>query len=968
MSSLVDGASARDARPTGGSRSEPVGARRSRARMRRFGVPPDTISTSTTWPCPNSGARSVCKPEVASSDMGARRTIRGTGRAYPPSAPRHTEADVPCLGDATSSRPCWTTLKTRTTEGRDVPSHARRLRVAGPNIRTEGGAEAGGTACATTCAMASSIPASVCHFRRGPFFDLEAPIGARPLQERVASPSGVVAGIGGRAGGLRSSVGRRRSAAGSLFVGLLQVLFAWLVVPTSSARAQAPAPLQTQLTPPKLLAGPAPAYPEGATGEARIIVELVVAADGRVESAQAVSGGPPFAQVAEAAVATYRFEPAQRAGVPVRARVRMLVAFAPPAPPQAPPPAAASATSAASTTPEAKEARPPEEVSITGRRYETQTPTEHRMGRAEVRLIPGAFGDPFRAIEILPGVTPTLSGLPYYYVRGAPPSAVGYYVDEVRVPYLFHFGLGPGVIEPALVREVTLHPAAFPGRFGRFAGAIVAGETKDPPSKLQGESTIRVYDAGAFVETPLANGRATVGLGGRVSYSALLLSLVVPEATVDYRDYNARFSVRLSDRTKLTAFAFGSYDYAASKSTSTKEENVLFASEFHRLDVRLDHEGDKSHSRIAATVGLDRTNLEGSRFARDHVLGLRARHREILSEAAEIEVGTDVSFDFFDADLPNPYSVSRKRYNSAVAFFSPRTESTSGAWVSALLRPTKKTEVSLTARADVFTSAGAIEVGPSPRAAVRVPVVDHVAGLFALGIAPQAPAFSIPLPAVGFRGLPGGLSYAYQKSAGVEVELPLSFTATAVGFHHSYANLRDILQNVGTKIDPYDAAITANPQGQAFGLELLLKRKLTRRFSATLSYTLSRSTLSSTRDRPAFVNPFDRAHVFQGAVAFDLTHGWLMSSRAVIYSGWPDKGGIASGAARRLPPFFRFDARIEKRWRWGKDGHISFLLEGLNVTASKDIVTQTCSTTTNTCETESIGPLVIPSIGVEGAI
>ncbi len=75
---------------------------------------------------------------------------------------------------------------------------------------------------------------------------------------------------------------------------------------------------------------------------------------------------------------------------------------------------------------------PVEEVVVTGRREEPKTPTEHRLGRAEIRATPGAFGDAFRAIDVMPGVVPIVSGLPYFYVRGAPPSAVGYVVDDVR--------------------------------------------------------------------------------------------------------------------------------------------------------------------------------------------------------------------------------------------------------------------------------------------------------------------------------------------------------------------------------------------------------------------------------------------------------------------------------------------------------------------------------------------------------
>ena len=748
----------------------------------------------------------------------------------------------------------------------------------------------------------------------------------------------------------------------------------WVALSTESAALAQGAPAsRTEVVRPKLVSGVPPVYPDGAVGAANVLVEIVVGTDGRVASARAISGDPPFAAIATEAVAAYRFSPAQRQGIPVRARIRMIVTFEPPQAVVPPSPAPDGRGRPAPASSEGGDVRAPEQVSVTGQRYETQSPTEYRMGRAEVRLVPGAFGDPFRAIEIFPGVTPTLSGLPFYYVRGAPPAAVGYFVDEVRVPYLFHFGLGPGVIEPALIKEVALHPAAFPARYGRFSGAIVAAETTQPADKPHGEGAIRVYDAGAFVEAPLADGRVNVGVGGRVSYTALIASVLVPEASFAYRDYNARLTVHLTERTKLSAFTFGSFDYASVTKKDTGKEDVLFASEFHRLDVRLDHQGDRGHSRLAVTAGLDRSRLRGSRFARNHMLGFRGRHREVLNDWAELEAGADVVFDFYDGDLPSPFAVSRKSHRSALEFFSPRTDSASGAWVSALLRPTSGSEVTLTARADVFASAGRIAVGPSPRAAVRVPLTDGVAGLFALGIAPQPPAFAIPLPAVGYRGLPGGLSYAYQKSAGIEVKLPLSFVGTAVGFHHSYLNLRDIFTNPeSVNLDSAkvldDVGTQPNAPSQAVGLELLLRRRLAHNVAATVSYTLSRSTIGSTRERAGFVNIFDRAHVFQASLAFDLTHGWLVSARSLVYSGWPQAAKEAAGqSASRLPPFFRFDGRVEKRWAWGTGGHVSLLFEGMNVTASEEVVGQACDAGGKRCETQAFGPLVVPSIGLEGA-
>jgi len=91
-----------------------------------------------------------------------------------------------------------------------------------------------------------------------------------------------------------------------------------------------------------------------------------------------------------------------------------------------------------------------------------------------------------------------------------------------------------------------------------------------------------------------------------------MISLFSPDTTIDYRDYNARASYQLSERVRVSALAFGSYDYASDVDQETAKERVLFASEFHRLDLRLDRHGqDGSRTRVAATIGTDRTRLEG---------------------------------------------------------------------------------------------------------------------------------------------------------------------------------------------------------------------------------------------------------------------------------------------------------------------------------------------------------------------
>src|SRR5690349_20503214 len=113
--------------------------------------------------------------------------------------------------------------------------------------------------------------------------------------------------------------------------------------------------------------------------------------------------------------------------------------------------ATAQPTAADPGAPSDGAAAPPEgqpiELTVTGKRAE---PASEVITRASARELPGSFGDPLRSVESEPGVTPIVSGLPYFFVRGAPPASVGYFIDGVDVPLLFHAYFGPSVIHPAL--------------------------------------------------------------------------------------------------------------------------------------------------------------------------------------------------------------------------------------------------------------------------------------------------------------------------------------------------------------------------------------------------------------------------------------------------------------------------------------------------------------------------------------
>jgi hypothetical protein len=124
--------------------------------------------------------------------------------------------------------------------------------------------------------------------------------------------------------------------------------------------------------------------------------------------------------------------------------------------------------------------------------------------------------------------------------------------------------------------------------------------------------------------------------------------------------------------------------------------------------------------------------------------------------------------------------------------------------------------------------------------------------------------------------------------------------------------------------------------------------------------------------------------------SYDFGSGWRAGARVFAYSGRPYTPVAGSEPtvpydSARLPGFFRLDARLEKAWTVGQSERIAVVLEGINLTLNKETVDADCSgpgnvtggtnglgaagahaRTLNTCTFDTLGPITIPSIGVEG--
>ncbi|HEY6462115.1 MAG TPA: TonB-dependent receptor, partial [Polyangiaceae bacterium] len=345
----------------------------------------------------------------------------------------------------------------------------------------------------------------------------------------------------------------------------------------------------------------------------------------------------------------------------------------------------------------------------------------------------------------------------------------------------------------------------------------------------------------------------------------------------------------------------------------------------------------------------------------------------------------------------------------------PPTNITWGAHADVVWRVTPRLEIVPGVRFDVFDgirasgASGAEEstIVPAvdPRLATRVTIAPWLAWLSSFGLTHQYPVLrvaSVPALLVSVPGFPTGDSHlqtAAQASQGVEISLPADFTLTTTGFLSGWSGLTDLNGNC-IQIMPASAAANAAPStvpwtcpsndpthGIAYGVELLLRRPLSKRLSGWLSYTLSRSTRDEHFLTPSggdvqatVVSDFDRTHVLNAILAYDLGARWRAGGRFVFLSGTPYSNLTGNVPAppyndQRTRPFYRVDVRLEKRWRFLKDGYIAFIAEVQNVTLSKEetsygldcMGTQNGTTQTTQCKPSTVGPLTLPSVGVEAS-
>ena len=616
----------------------------------------------------------------------------------------------------------------------------------------------------------------------------------------------------------------------------------------------------------------------------------------------------------------------------------------------------------------------PYEATIEGER-ERREISRTTLSREETDRVPGAQGDAVKIVEDLPGVARTSPiGGGALVIRGSKPGDSLVYLDGEPIPLLFHFAALSSTFNPDLLEAIDYIPGNFSASYGDLTGGLVQVRTRKLRDELHGYANLNLLEASALVESavPQLPG-LSFALAGRRSYIDYILKVVIPSGgdiglTVAPTYYDGQFRLDYKPPGSAHQFSFlaltsddalGLLIHRPTAQDPNLSGSIDAETGFQQL--RLKHEWRKESVSVTTVAMFEKLLLRfvvgpSSFLLNGHNLFLRSTAAWDVSDRLGFSAGIDAanrrvqvgavfrqSFLFREGD----FNTQGPRPDDAVITLRPEVYNrlSPGAWMEARYHLLPNLLVTPGLRADLYrysphesNTTGTV----TPRLSARWDLSEQVAlkaglGRYSQGARNGDAAQPFGNPAV----LP---ERAWQATLGTEVRpLPGVF----VSVETFYKSLSDLIVRTSA-LETVDGV--TRPRlldnagiGRVYGLEMLVRKELTERFSGWIAYTLSRSDRIDRPGLPRRLFDFDQTHNLTVIASYRFASHWQIGARERIISGNPDTPVIGSrylanfdaylpvygpSNSRRLPVFHQLDVRIDRTWTfdtWILDAYLDVL-------------------------------------------
>ncbi len=594
-----------------------------------------------------------------------------------------------------------------------------------------------------------------------------------------------------------------------------------------------------------------------------------------------------------------------------------------------------------------------ERLSYTVYRATAEAPPEpgqvarRSLGVEEIQRVPGVQGDAFKVVQNLPGVARGSAGSGLLVVRGSSPQDTSINVEGVRIPLLYHFGGIYSIINTDMLESIDFYPGGYPVRYGRQTGGLINARLAAPrdEERWSGYVESNLFHTGFLVKGPLSKD-TNLAIAARRSYIDAVLGLdavakLLPFTLAPaYYDYQLKLDHRISPRTSLTMFLFGTDDRltallkdppAAFPAARGEIETVT---SFATLVGVLRHRGEgwTSTTTLGATLGgLNASFGELFRFElsnREYTL----RQDFTIGEGPVIlRPGLDIFCNPFDISVYAPQVANTGERGTGGG--GPPTNARSvlaeqgGYFVSpsahfdAIFKLRPDLEVVPGVRMDLFGGASGGEA-LTPRMNVRYNIdkqwlLKGSSGMTVQRAQPQELAKGFGNPSLlPFRSYESALGFEWKASDALDLDIQV--------FNKELRDLITFPKSV-LPTQPINAGT-----GRIIGAEVLLRHKPVGRFFGWLAYTLQRATRIDAPGEPERLFGWDQTHILTALGSYKLPDNWEIGARFRVVTGNPitpvvsavynekidtyTRVASAEPNSDRLPSFHQLDIRVDKKF------------------------------------------------------
>lgn len=184
-----------------------------------------------------------------------------------------------------------------------------------------------------------------------------------------------------------------------------------------------------------------------------------------------------------------------------------------------------------------------------------------------IKQLPSIVGDKdiIKSLTMMPGVKSVGEFGSGINVRGGGEDQNLYLIENTPVFNTSHVMGLLSVINPDVVHSVSLYKGHIPAKYGERVSSVMDIQLQDYNGKeFHVKGGIGLYNSRLMVEGPLFNKKVSYKIGGRTSYSDLLLKRMpdyyLQNSSASFYDISANFKIALKNN-PIKLFGYYSYDY-----------------------------------------------------------------------------------------------------------------------------------------------------------------------------------------------------------------------------------------------------------------------------------------------------------------------------------------------------------------------------------------------------------------------